>query len=80
MKRLAIIFSRLLWIAPTLLGLIALVFSISHVIPADPVRMIAGENATAEQVEALRVKLGFDQPLWCSSSPTSRSSCRAISA
>ena len=64
MKRIAIVLSRLLWFIPTLLGLIALVFSISHVIPADPVRVIAGDQATAEQIEALRVKLGFDRPLW----------------
>jgi len=64
MKRIAIVLSRLLWFVPTLLGLIALVFSISHVIPADPVRVIAGDQATAEQIEALRTKLGFDRPLW----------------
>jgi peptide/nickel transport system permease protein len=64
MKRLAIIFSRLIWLVPTLLGLIALVFTISHIIPADPVRVIAGEQATAEQIAALRTKLGFDRPLW----------------
>jgi peptide/nickel transport system permease protein len=64
MKRIAIILSRLLWFIPTLLGLIALVFSISHIIPADPVRVIAGDQATAEQIDALRTKLGLDRPLW----------------
>ncbi|MBM3629079.1 MAG: ABC transporter permease [Alphaproteobacteria bacterium] len=64
MKRIAIVLSRLLWFVPTLLGLIALVFSISHIIPADPVRIIAGDQATAEQIDALRTKLGLDRPLW----------------
>jgi ABC-type dipeptide/oligopeptide/nickel transport system permease component len=64
MKRLSLIFSRLLWFVPTLFGLIALVFTISHIVPSDPVKVIAGEQATAEQIEQLRVKLGFDQPLW----------------
>ena len=64
MKRLALISSRLLWFVPTLFGLIALVFTISHIIPSDPVKVIAGDQATAEQIEQLRVKLGFDQPLW----------------
>jgi len=64
MKRIAIVLSRLLWFVPTLLGLIALVFSISHIIPADPVRVIAGDQATAEQIDALRTKLGLDRPLW----------------
>lgn len=64
MKRLSLIFSRLLWFVPTLFGLIALVFTISHIVPSDPVKVIAGDQATAEQIEQLRVKLGFDQPLW----------------
>jgi peptide/nickel transport system permease protein len=44
-------------------GLIVIVFLISNVIPTDPVRIVAGENATPEQVAALRVKLGYDKPL-----------------
>jgi peptide/nickel transport system permease protein len=64
MKRLAIIASRLGWMLPTLFGLMALVFTISHIIPADPVRALAGDQATAEQLAALRTKLGYDRPLW----------------
>jgi peptide/nickel transport system permease protein len=63
MRRLEIIISRLLWFVPTLVGLVVIVFAISHVIPTDPVRVLAGENATAEQIEALRVKFGYDKPL-----------------
>lgn len=63
MRRLEIIISRLLWFVPTLVGLVAIVFAISHVIPTDPVRVLAGENATIEQIEALRVKFGYDKPL-----------------
>ena len=48
---------------PTLLGLALIVFSISHVIPADPARVLAGENAPMEQVEAIRHKFGLDKPL-----------------
>ena len=48
---------------PTVAGLIAIVFVISHIIPADPVALVAGETATQEQIEALRAKLGFDKPL-----------------
>ncbi|MBM3522143.1 MAG: ABC transporter permease [Alphaproteobacteria bacterium] len=64
MKRLAIVASRLGWMIPTLFGLMALVFTISHIIPADPVRALAGDQATAEQLAALRIKLGYDRPLW----------------
>ena len=48
---------------PTLLGLTLIVFTVSHIIPADPARVLAGENAPIEQVEALRRKFGLDKPL-----------------
>lgn len=63
MRRLEMVLSRLAWFVPTMAGLIVIVFLISNVIPTDPVRIMAGENATLEQVEALRVKLGYDKPL-----------------
>lgn len=63
MRRLQIILSRLVWLIPTLLGLTLVVFLIANVVPTDPARIIAGENATAAQVEALRQELGLDKPL-----------------
>lgn len=54
---------RLLWLLPSLFGVIVIIFVISHIIPADPVKLAAGDSATPEQVEALREKLGFDRPL-----------------
>lgn len=63
MHRLEIIVSRLAWFAPTLAGLVVIVFLISNVIPTDPVRILLGENATAAQIEAVRHQLGYDQPL-----------------
>ncbi len=63
MKLLALTLHRLAWFIPTVLGLLAVTFVISHVIPADPVALIAGDTATREQVEALRAKLGYDRPL-----------------
>ena len=48
---------------PTLLGLVLLVFAISHVVPADPARIMAGENATPEQVAKVRHDFGLDLPL-----------------
>src|SRR5215471_2522117 len=63
MRLLALVLRRLAWFVPTLLGLLAITFVISRVIPADPVVLVAGEIATPAQVEALRHKLGFDRPL-----------------
>jgi ABC-type dipeptide/oligopeptide/nickel transport system permease component len=63
MKLLALVLRRLVWLVPTLLGLLLVTFVISHVIPADPVALLAGETATPAQVEALRRQLGYDRPL-----------------
>ncbi|MCW3474064.1 ABC transporter permease [Limobrevibacterium gyesilva] len=63
MRLLALAARRCLWMPPTLLGLTLIVFSISHIIPSDPARVLAGENAPIEQVEALRRKFGLDLPL-----------------
>ncbi|MCY3980755.1 MAG: ABC transporter permease [Alphaproteobacteria bacterium] len=63
MRELALTFNRLLWLVPTLLGLLLITFTISHVIPADPVAFIAGDNASAEQIAALKAKFGVDKPI-----------------
>jgi peptide/nickel transport system permease protein len=54
---------RCLWMPPTLFGLLLLVFAVSHVIPSDPARIMAGENATTEQVTRIRHQYGLDQSL-----------------
>jgi peptide/nickel transport system permease protein len=46
-----------------LLGVTAVTFTLSFLIPADPVRMIAGRSATAETVESIRHQLGLDRPV-----------------
>src|SRR5579859_6122760 len=58
-----IIARRIIWLVPTLLGLLAIVFVLSRVVPIDPARLAAGDNPSPEQVEAVRHSLGFDQPL-----------------
>jgi peptide/nickel transport system permease protein len=63
MRLIALALRRVIWMPPTLLGLTLVVFAVSHIIPADPARVMAGENASPEQVEALRQKFGLDQPL-----------------
>ena len=37
-------------------------FFLLYVLPADPVRQIAGRSATAQTVENIRHQLGLDQP------------------
>ena len=63
MRLVALALHRLVWFAPTLVGLLVVTFVISRIIPADPVALVAGETATPAQVEALRRDLGYDRPL-----------------
>jgi peptide/nickel transport system permease protein len=63
MRILLLILGRLAWLVPTLAGLVAIVFVIARVIPADPVALLAGETASRAQVAELRQKLGLDRPL-----------------
>ena len=48
----------------TFIGLLAVTFVISRVVPIDPVTSILGERATAQQIEDTRAKLGLDEPMW----------------
>jgi ABC-type dipeptide/oligopeptide/nickel transport system permease component len=63
MRLIALAVRRCLWMPPTLFGLLLIVFTVSHVIPSDPARVMAGENAPADQVAAIRHQYGLDQPL-----------------
>jgi len=54
---------RILLVVPALLGLLVLTFFLVRVVPADPSAALAGENATVEQIEAIREQYGFDEPL-----------------
>jgi peptide/nickel transport system permease protein len=47
-----------------LLGITLVTFFLLYVLPADPVRQIAGRSATPEAVENIRRQLGLDQPFW----------------
>ncbi|MBW2016423.1 MAG: ABC transporter permease [Deltaproteobacteria bacterium] len=46
-----------------LLGVTLITFCLSFLMPADPVRMIAGRSATQATVESIRKELGLDKPL-----------------
>lgn len=56
------LFRRLIQSALLLLGVSFITFVLLYVMPADPVRQIAGRSATAETVENIRRQLGLDQP------------------
>jgi peptide/nickel transport system permease protein len=54
---------RLLLLIPLLIGLTLLTFTVSRILPGDPVGLAAGPQATPEIRERLRVQFGLDQPL-----------------
>lgn len=55
---------RILSMIPTLLGVIVLIFVITRVLPGDPARTLAGDNAAPIQVAKLREQMGLDTALW----------------
>jgi peptide/nickel transport system permease protein len=46
-----------------LFGVTLITFCLSFLMPADPVRMLAGRSATQATVESIRRELGLDKPL-----------------
>jgi peptide/nickel transport system permease protein len=54
---------RVLSVIPVLLIVAVLVFLMLRLVPGDPAAVIAGDTATDEQVQALRVRMGLEKPL-----------------
>jgi len=54
---------RLLAAVPTVLGVLAVVFLVIHLIPGDPVTAMLGDAATGPQILETRHALGLDAPL-----------------
>lgn len=54
---------RLLQLIPVLFGVTILVFGILHLTPGDPALIMAGESAPEATVNAIRRRLGLDNPV-----------------
>ena len=54
---------RLLVSFPALLGVLFLCFCLLQVVPADPAMIIAGPEAKAETIAAIRLELGLDRSI-----------------
>ncbi len=54
---------RLLQLIPVLFGVTILVFGILHLTPGDPALIMAGESAPEATVNAIRRRLGLDNPI-----------------
>ncbi len=56
---------RRLWqMIPTLIGVVLLVFFLFKYFGGDPAEVLGGQNASAEQIAAIRKQLGLDEPVW----------------
>jgi peptide/nickel transport system permease protein len=58
------ILRRVLSVLPVVLMVVIFVFLLLRMTPFDPAAIIAGDNANAEQVDAIRRQLGLDQSIW----------------
>jgi peptide/nickel transport system permease protein len=61
---LSYILRRLVLMIPVLLIVGTIVFALVHLTPGDPAAVYLGPDATDEQVQQLRDRLGLNDPLW----------------
>lgn len=55
---------RVIGIVPVLLCVSLFAFGFVRMLPGDPARLLAGPDATLQEVQAIRSSLGLDRPLW----------------
>ena len=59
------LFSKLLYLVPTFIGITMVAFGFVRVLPGDPVLLMAGERGISPERHAeLSAQLGFDKPIW----------------
>lgn len=54
---------RIIGVIPTLIIVVTFVFFFVRLIPGDPARLVAGPQATLEDVQVVREQLGLDKPV-----------------
>lgn len=54
---------RLLVLPFVLLGISVVLFFLTHLVPGDPAKVMAGEHASPQTVEIIRKEFGLDKPL-----------------
>jgi ABC-type dipeptide/oligopeptide/nickel transport system permease component len=57
------ILHRVFMLAPVLFGVTLVAFFLLHLVPGDPAEILAGQEATKEDVDRIRVEYGLDKPL-----------------
>jgi peptide/nickel transport system permease protein len=59
----AYILRRLSLLVPVLLVVGVIAFGLIHITPGDPAAIMAGEEASPQQIEEMRQRMGLDEPL-----------------
>lgn len=57
------IVKRIVSMIPTLIIVSMVIFLFVRMIPGDPARLVAGQDATFEDIQSIRVELGLDKPI-----------------
>lgn len=57
------ILRRVLYAIPIALGVTIICFSLIYIGPTDPIQAVVPDDATAEDIERIRVAYGFDKPI-----------------
>lgn len=57
------ILRRLVMSVPVMIGVSIVAFLIMHLTPGDPAQLLAGPDATIEDVQLIRDRFGLDEPL-----------------
>lgn len=58
------IFRRMVLLIPVMLGVSFLVFTIMFFTPGDPAKILLGERAPADEIQALREEMGLNDPFF----------------
>ena len=57
------ILKRLLFLVFVLFGISVITFALTHLVPGDPARLMAGQHATGDQVREIAQRYGLDKPV-----------------
>lgn len=60
----AYLIRRILYLIPVMLIVVTFIFFMIHLIPGDPAAVMAGSEATMEDIESTRRFMGLDRPLY----------------
>jgi dipeptide transport system permease protein len=59
------VLSKILYLVPTMLGILIVAFGFIRLLPGDPVLLMAGERGVSpERYAELAAQLGYDRPVW----------------